>query len=69
MRKCLGEILLEKGYVTKEDISEALKIWRQPKEERRIGEILVDMGVITTDQVDEALEIQRRQSETDGSGL
>jgi hypothetical protein len=64
MHKCLGEILLEMGYVTEGQIEEAMGIWRQPGEERRIGEILVDMRVITAAQVNEALDAQRSGAPT-----
>ena len=60
MRKRLGDILVEKGYLTMEQVEEGLKIQRQSSERERklIGEILVDRGMVTEAQVKEALEAQ-----------
>lgn len=59
MHRCLGEILLEEGLVTKEQIQEAMAVWRQPGEERRIGEILVDMRKLSKGQLEEVLAVYR----------
>jgi two-component system chemotaxis sensor kinase CheA len=45
----LGEILLERGYVSKEDLTKVLG------EQKRIGEMLVDSGLVQTGQVETAL--------------
>ena len=56
MKKKLGEILLEKGYITEEDLNAALSI--QENYGAKIGTILLNMGVITEEQLIEALSIQ-----------
>ncbi|HMK61718.1 MAG TPA: chemotaxis protein CheA [Dissulfurispiraceae bacterium] len=48
----LGEILIERGDVKREDLQELLKT------QKRIGEILVDSGLVTTDMVQAALAEQ-----------
>lgn len=52
-RKSLGEILIEQGLVTKEQIQEALS--RQKSENRSLGEILLDLGYITESDLYSAL--------------
>ncbi|WP_425453998.1 glycosyltransferase family 2 protein [Paenibacillus flagellatus] len=53
----LGDLLVEMGYVTKEQI-ERVSGPAVPK--GRLGELLVESGAITKEQLDEALEFQRR---------
>jgi len=58
----LGNILLEKGYVTEEVLEEAIKI---QKSQSLLGRILINMGVITEDQLEEVLleqKIRRKQA-------
>lgn len=45
-RKLLGEILLEDGLVTKEQLQEALNLQQQSKEKKPIGELLVELGYL-----------------------
>jgi len=58
----LGNILIEKGFITLEQLNEALEIQRSQK---KLGEVLVeDMMVITGDQLDEVLveqQLRRRE--------
>lgn len=55
--KRLGEILLERGDLTPEDLQEVLK------ERKRIGEMLVEKGVVSSDKVQSALVEQRHVRE------
>lgn len=55
-RKRLGEILVEAGKVTKEQVNEALQIQKKTKE--KIGEILVNQGFISQEEINEAVERQ-----------
>lgn len=48
----LGQILIERGYVTKEDLQEALG------EQKRIGEMLIDRGLVEPSLVESALAEQ-----------
>ncbi len=52
--KPLGEILVEKGYITKQQLDAALSVDNQGK----IGELLVSWGFVTQQQIGEALTIQ-----------
>ncbi len=52
----LGEILIEKGLVTQDELTKALE--QQRKDRKALGEILVEMGLITWEQITEALSEQ-----------
>jgi hypothetical protein len=54
-RPRLGRLLVERGYITREELSLALK-----KQQRRIGEILIDGGCLTPRQLEEALTHQKK---------
>ncbi len=56
MKKKLGEILVEKGYCSQEDIDKALQI--QNSYGGKIGNILLNMGAITEEQLLTALATQ-----------
>jgi len=55
-RKLLGEILFDRGLVTKDQIDQALA--KQEKTHQKIGEILIEMGIVSEDDVTEALATQ-----------
>jgi len=52
--RSLGQILIEKGVVTEEQVAEAMEKQRE-KPEARLGDVLVEMQAATWDQVYEAL--------------
>ena len=52
----LGNILLEKGYVSTETLEEAIKI---QKSQSLLGRILVGMGAITEEQLEDVLLEQK----------
>jgi type IV pilus assembly protein PilB len=52
-RKKLGDVLIEKGYVTPEQLQQALD--KQPATGQRLGDQLVDAGVITEEQLIDAI--------------
>ncbi|MGE5237416.1 MAG: GspE/PulE family protein [Chloroflexota bacterium] len=54
MRKKIGHLLLELGYVTKAQIEEALAL-QETEHSRQLGKILVQLGYLTKEQVSEAL--------------
>ncbi len=56
VKKRLGEILVDAGLITKEDLERALEIQRKTK--GSLGQILVDMGLVTKEQVMKALSSQ-----------
>lgn len=53
-RKQIGEILVEKGLVTKVQVAEALSRQQNHQPEEKIGEILVEMGYVTMTDVVQA---------------
>ena len=54
--KLLGEILVEKGVITKAQLSEALEV--QMSEGGMIGEIIVKLGFATEEQIAQCLTYQ-----------
>jgi hypothetical protein len=58
MAKRLGEILLERGVISKEKLEEALR--RQPAEATYLGQVLIRMGVPMM-EIEDAIAEQRRQ--------
>ena len=52
----IGEILVDKGIITNEDLATAMNIQRSVK--RPLGEVLVEYGYATWDQIAEALASQ-----------
>ncbi|SJZ86373.1 GspE/PulE family protein [Selenihalanaerobacter shriftii] len=56
-KKRLGDILVEVGLITKEELNKALDKQRGSGE-KRLGQVLKDMGLVTEDQVMGALEHQ-----------
>lgn len=57
MAKRVGEILLERGVITKAQLEEALR--RQPGEATYIGQVLIRMGVPMM-EIEDAIAEQRR---------
>jgi len=56
MKRQLGEILLEEGMITKEDLQEVLKI--QKKSPLKLGQILQKKGLVDEDQILKTLAAQ-----------
>ena len=65
VQKRFGAIAVDKGYVTKEQLIQALEIQAKENVEkgqhRLIGQILVDEGFLTNSQIDEILETMNQQ--------
>ena len=55
-RKSLGEILVESGQLTPEQLEEALKL--QQKQRRKLGETLIQMGLVSPHKIAAALSVQ-----------
>lgn len=55
----LGEILLEKGKITKEQLEHALKEQKNRRgDQKRIGSYLIELGYVTEDDISNALALQ-----------
>ncbi|MDO6354204.1 ATPase, T2SS/T4P/T4SS family [Caloramator sp. CAR-1] len=55
-KKRLGEVLIEAGLITQEQLQKALTL--QKSSGKKLGEILVEQGFISEDQIIEVLEFQ-----------
>lgn len=55
-RRKLGDLLLDRRFLTIEQLDSALEI--KNKSSKRLGEVLIDLGYITEDQLIQALGIQ-----------
>lgn len=66
-RKRLGELLIETGLLTPEQLSEALAVQKKTKD--RLGKVLISMGYITEEEVIEVLEFQLGVPHTDLSAV
>ncbi len=56
MARRLGDLLIHRGYLTPEQLQEALRLQKQPEHQGKLlGEILVQKGFCTEDQVTECL--------------
>jgi len=51
----LGEVLLESGCITGEQLNKALSIQQSSQSRKRLGEVLIEIGVITEDRLNTAL--------------
>jgi len=51
----LGEVLLESGALTNEQLNKALEIQQSSPTRKRLGEVLIESGIITEDRLNTAL--------------
>jgi transcriptional regulator GlxA family with amidase domain len=56
----LGEILVDLGVLSAEDVARALDLQRSSLTEKLLGEVLADEHGVSEQQIERALEIQRR---------
>ncbi len=56
----LGEILVDMGLASGQEVERALEEQRQGTEWMPLGQILVQKGIVTEDQVERALVVQAR---------
>ncbi len=54
--KLLGEILVEEGFIKKEDLEIALE--RKKREKKMLGEILLEMGSLKEEELVQVLSLQ-----------
>ncbi|HEX9666340.1 MAG TPA: VanZ family protein [Thermodesulfobacteriota bacterium] len=70
-KKLLGQILLEFGYITRDELDQAIKLQNEVNDDfavyngginstMRIGQILVEKGIVTNEKVEAALTSQRQ---------
>jgi hypothetical protein len=58
-RKLLGDILIEMGYISADQLAQALDVQSRPGETRRLGEILTSRRFTKRHHIDVALATQR----------
>lgn len=58
LREKLGQILLQRGTITKEQLREGLKVQQEEGKGKRIGEVLIELGYINKEELDIAFVIQ-----------
>lgn len=51
VKKRLGELLLEKGYISKQQLEKALRIQSEEDSGKLLGEIFVDLGYVSEEEV------------------
>jgi len=51
----LGEVLLESGTITEEQLNKALELQKSSPQKKRLGEVLIENGIITEDRLNTAL--------------
>jgi type IV pilus assembly protein PilB len=56
MSKLLGQVLMETGMVSIDDLNEALEV--QKSSGQRLGDILINMDIITPEELQMALDFQ-----------
>ncbi|MCK4301459.1 MAG: type II secretion system protein GspE, partial [candidate division Zixibacteria bacterium] len=52
-KKKIGDLLIEKGYITGQQLEEAVR--KQAVSGRRLGEVLIDLGHITEEQLTDSI--------------
>ena len=59
----IGQILVEKGYVTLSQLNEARRrqLFAEPEQRPLLGQILYQLGHVTPAQVEEALKLQKTE--------
>jgi len=63
VKKKVGEILVDQGDVTSEELTAALNIQKTSGSDKKVGEILQDMKAVSTKDVDKALNVQKGTAE------
>lgn len=63
MAKLLGQVLMESGMVTIDEINEALDV--QKSSGQKLGDVLISLGIITQEELQMALDFQRDDEEED----
>jgi two-component system, chemotaxis family, sensor kinase CheA len=61
-KKKLGEILVNEGLISLEDVNQTLEVIQTTSEKRKIGEVLIEEGKVTPKQVSQALRRQTEQT-------
>jgi hypothetical protein len=58
----IGQLLVSQGYVTEEQIEQALGLQAVNPDSSRIGDVLIDVGFVTREQIQDAVNAQLEAS-------
>jgi len=61
--KLLGQVLMESGMVTIDEINEALDV--QKSSGQKLGDVLISLGIITQEELQMALDFQSEGDDED----
>ena len=56
MGKLLGQVLMESGMISIDELNEAIEV--QKSSGQRLGDVLINLGTISQDDLEMALEFQ-----------
>jgi type IV pilus assembly protein PilB len=59
--KLLGQVLMESGMVTIDELNEAIEV--QKSSGQKLGDVLISLEVITPEELQMALEFQEEEEE------
>lgn len=60
----VGQIALQEGYVTPDQLEECLKMQESAKEPRPLGELLFEKGFLSREELDAVVKIQKTKFDT-----
>ena len=66
--KKIGKILQDMGFVSLDQLEEALQLQEKEKKAKKLGQILKEKGVITENQIQRVVGLQRKNLSQDWSG-
>ena len=61
MAKLLGQVLMESGMITIDELNEAIEV--QKSSGQKLGDILISLEVISPEELQMALEFQEEEEE------
>jgi predicted nucleic acid-binding OB-fold protein len=60
-KKRIGEFLIDKGFINREQLDEALEEYRSKRANKKIGQILIDRGYLDYDSLTSAIQDQMKE--------
>ena len=63
MAKLIGQVLMESGMITIDELNEAIEV--QKSSGQRLGDVLITLDMITQEELEMALEFQNEGDDED----
>ena len=63
MAKLIGQVLMESGMITIDELNEAIEV--QKSSGQKLGDVLISLGIITQEELEMALEFQNEGEDED----